>query len=195
MKPATIILFFALIVGCSEQLPSREHSYATDKGDNASTAIVTNGSVSSTEITNSGQKTMDNIIYQVQLMPALDYLRRKGETVAQSDINDLKKESVAILQIALTDKHKDILGENQLQLPKEDALMYLSDQISQDLQITQNRKDVMPYGVRFDGHVGATNQVKVHLYFKDLKLNQPMKVMLYDRLFGKGLIKFGINEQ
>jgi hypothetical protein len=145
------------------------------------------------EPTNFREKELGGIHYTVRVMGALELLEHKGQAVAPEDKADLAKETVVLLEIGAPELQKDIWQHPQLQLSEEDAANYLIGDIVSDLTIEQNGHNYSASGSNFEGKNGAKNALRAQIYFAGADSKQPLKVVYYDRLFGAGLVKFGIN--
>ena len=74
----------------------------------------------------------------------------------------------------------------------EDAMNYLVGIIVSDIEIKQGEKTISPTGVQYDAGISKPGQLRVFIYFNNVKINQPSSVVVYDRLFGSGLLRFNI---
>lgn len=138
-------------------------------------------------------KTENGITYSFDLMNAVDFVSRKGEQVELADRMELMKETVAILTIDLNNsKETDVFESSKMTMEKEDAMNYLVGNIASDIEIKQEGKTISPIGVEYDAGISKPSQLRVFIYFNNLKVNQPSSVVLYDRLFGSGLLRFNI---
>jgi hypothetical protein len=141
----------------------------------------------------SGTKTINKIRYSIGLISAIEFIQKKGEVIEQRDLEDLKKESVLILEFNHTSESNDIFEEIQSDLTKEDAVIYLKGEILKNITIEQNHNEFIPDGVSYEGSIGARNKIRLLLFFNDINVNESAKVVLYDNLFDNGLVKIKIN--
>lgn len=138
-------------------------------------------------------KTENGITYSIDLMNGVDFVTRKGEQVEFADRMELIKETVGILTIDLNDtKETDVFESSKMTMAKEDAMNYLVGSIASDIEIKQGGKTVSPSGVEYDAGISKPSQLRVFIYFNNIKINQPLNVVVYDRLFGSGLLRFNI---
>lgn len=140
------------------------------------------------------EKTQQGVRYRVRVVSALEFIARRSRSVAAEDRKELSESTVLLLDFELNDENKNIWESTQLKLSKDDAQNYLIGEIVNDLYISQNNKDIYPAGVNFEGSTGAANQIRVVFFLDNIALNKPMTVSLYDKLFGAGLMKFGIQQ-
>lgn len=133
-------------------------------------------------------ETHNDVRYKIDLLSAKDFIERKGERVAKSDVQKLKKESVLILEMHVNDRVKSALESSKMVMSKEDAVSYLMSGIIKDVTIGQKKETFKPYEVLYDGHLTGANKLRVFLFFQDVDLNKTSKIQFYDRLFGAGLI-------
>jgi hypothetical protein len=186
---AATLIFFS----CSQEKPVRSVD-GSRAGHPSTDASAT--SEDTTPIGNGhGEKQFNDVLYSVSVIPATEFLQRKGERVAPEDRKSLSQETVLMLEFALADSQKDIWKYTGMRLSDEDAAQYLTGQLAADIVIEQGGKEWQPTGSSFEGRNGAVNKIRVQLFFGNIDCKQPLKVRLYDQLFGAGLIKFGINER
>lgn len=145
------------------------------------------------ENTSFASKKERGITYSIDLMNAVDFVSRKGEKLEMGDRMELMKESVAILTIDLNNpKERDVFESSKITMEREDAMNYLVGNIASDIEIKQGKETFSPSGVEYDAGISKPSQLRVFIYFNNIKANQPSSVMLYDRLFGSGLLRFNI---
>ena len=138
-------------------------------------------------------KTEHGITYSIDLMNGVDFVSRKGEKLEMEDRLELMKETVAILTIDLNNpKETDVFESSKITMEKEDAMNYLVGNIASDIEIKQGKNTFSPSGIEYDAGISKPEQLRVFIYFNNIKLNQPSSVVLYDRLFGSGLLRFNI---
>lgn len=193
MQRFGIALGLAFLVSCTQQQPALTARTADTPTTSSGDAAIHSGN----QRTLAGfcRKQLGGLNYSMRILPMLDFLQRKGETVAAEDRDDLSKETVVLLEMALENTQKDIWKNPGMQLSEEDAVNYLVGELASDLTIEQNGITRHATGTSFEGRTGAAHQLRVQLYFGNIDCKQPMKALYYDRLFGAGLIKFGINER
>lgn len=145
------------------------------------------------ENTSFASKKERGITYSIDLMNAVDFVSRKGEKLEMGDRMELMKESVAILTIDLNNpKERDVFESSKITMEREDAMNYLVGNIGSDIEIKQGKETFSPSGVEYDAGISKPSQLRVFIYFNNIKTNQPSSVVFYDRLFGSGLLRFNI---
>lgn len=136
-------------------------------------------------------KTENGITYSIDLMSAVDFVSRKGEHIDMADRMELMKETVVILTIDLNNaKESDVFESEKLTMSREDAMNYLVGNIASDIEIKQGKNSISPSGVEYDAGISKPSELRVFIYFNNIKTNQPSNVVFYDRLFGSGLLRF-----
>jgi hypothetical protein len=140
------------------------------------------------------EKNQQGILYRVRMLPANEFVARRGKTIAAADREELSRTTVLLLEFELSDVNKDIWESSQLQLDKDAARNYLVGTISNDLYIAQRGEEIAPTGVSFEGNSGAANQIRAVFFLENIDINKPLTVSYYDQLFGAGLLKFGIHQ-
>ena len=192
MNRILLCVFPLILIGCSEK--------GTDKVDvtsGTSLEITADQKSESDQVTESDKtvasKTENGITYSVDLMNAVDFVSRKGEQIELADRMELMKEAVAILTIDLNNnKETDVFESSRITMEREDAINYLVGSIVSDIEIKQGEKTISPTGVQYDAGISKPGQLRVFIYFNNVKINQPSSVVVYDRLFGSGLLRFNI---
>lgn len=172
------------IVGTSTSIPLDEEVY----GQEPKSDQLPNGVDQSF-----ASKTENGITYSIDLMSAVDFVSRKGEQIELADRMELMKETVAILTIDLNNtKETDVFESSKMTMEREEAMNYLVGNIASDIEIIQGKKTLSPKGVEYDAGISKPSQLRVFIYFNNIKIDQPSSVVLYDRLFGSGLLRFNI---
>jgi hypothetical protein len=193
MKMHFLLFLLLICISCgqhSDPVIAADQSEATAMAFNSSTAANTPADPQ----TLFSEKIEQGVIYRVRMIPALEFIARRGKPVAESDRGELSNTSVLLLELELSDVNKDIWESPQLKLEKDDARNYLVGAISNDLYISQNGLDITPTGVNFEGSSGAANKIRAVFFLEDIDINKPLTVSYYDQLFGAGLLKFGIHQ-
>lgn len=193
MKTFASLLMLTSLVACSgsaESVNEVQSVASTEFAKKNGTAI---GEKPESNVFES--KEIDGIHYSFSVIEALEYLKIKGEVVAKEDVESLSTEQVVLMEMSLSDKNKDIWESKKLLLSEEDAMNYLTGVIASDLTIEQGGKEFTSNGVNYSGKIGARNTIKIQFFFKGLEKSKPMKAVYYDRLFGAGIVKCGINER
>ena len=189
-----IIIF--LILSCSS--PSAKVGEADT--NNNSNDIVNKASITqqqnSNEInTNSSlakQKIVGEFNFQLQLMEAKDFLKRKGENLNSDDLKKIKEEQVLLFEIEyLTPKaNESILEYRKTELDKDETINYFANLIQNDFIITQNKKEIKTNGAYYESMFGAANKIRCVIYLSNLDLNKKFEVLFHDKIFNKGLLRF-----
>lgn len=141
----------------------------------------------------SGNKIIDRKGYVVKVVPAMQFLQSKGETVAVEDKKALEKEIVVLLEIETPDPGKDFFDSPQVTFSKEDGMQYLIGNIAQDVTLFQGKNEYHPSGSSYEKGVGQQNKIRVLFFFSGIDINKKMRISYYDRIMDTGIINFGIN--
>lgn len=188
-----ILLYLSplILIGCSEKGADKvvvNSGSSFEIADQKSTSDEVNGPDETVV-----SKTENGITYSVDLMNAVDFVSRKGEQIELADRMELMKETVAILTIDLNNtKETDVFESSKITMEREDAMNYLVGSIVSDIEIKQGGKTISPTGVQYDTGISKPGQLRAFVYFNNVKINQPSSVVVYDRLFGSGLLRFNI---
>jgi hypothetical protein len=191
MKTAILLVALASLWSCTDEASrGKTTHYQADAQSDASEPPRTPGSIESGNVRERG-----GVVYTANLLPAIDFVERSGDVIDAADRDDLATEQVLMLECALKKTHKDFWDSDKLLMSREDGMNYLVGQVAADIMIQQHGKTFIPNGVNFEGRSGAMNKIRLQLFFSGLKLNQPLKILYYDRLTGTGLVKFELNER
>lgn len=194
MQPLIIsilIICSAFLFACSDSTPKGGTVHSNNSGD---TFISMKESVGEeTNSNESNSKTFNGITYSFKLMSALDFLKHKGELVAESDKKELSKEVVLIATFKNSEAHKSIFEADQITMDQEAATQYLVGTLAQDLTLEQGGKSIVPSGVQYEKSIAEMGQLRAFFYFDGINGAKKTKIIYYDRLFGAGLIRFTIN--
>lgn len=175
------ILLACLLAGCSSVDPTGDLMLMDNEG-------VKNGSsILQDEDELSNQSTVNQIQYSIDILSALEYVNRRGEEPDPGDVDELRKESVLILEMESMEKIQEIFESSRIQMDKEDAIKYLIGEITSDIVLTQGENEYLPTAVQYDGMV--KNKFRLFLFYKDVDVRAGIRVSYYDRLFGAGLIQ------
>ena len=142
-----------------------------------------------------GKQKFEEIHYNVGLVSAFEYIKRTGQRVNETDKNELKKESVAIFEMELSNGTKSILESKRNPLDQNQTIQYLIGDIIKDFSIQQESQEFYPNGHHFENSQSKKNRIKLFLFFKGVDLKKKMRFVYHDRLFGAGLLNFGINKE
>lgn len=183
-----LILCSLLLLGCKDDILSSEnHQYKEDIGTNADNSQNLSSIYSISSIKH---KEIDGIDFSMNGISALDYIKRLGQKIADEDLDALKEESVFIVEFTNDDQYKNIFNSEKMLLDKDKAVQYLIGELQNDFKVKQEGVIVSINGLNYEGQIGTQNKIRVIFYAKGVDLNKPYTVEYYDRLFGKGLIKF-----
>lgn len=134
--------------------------------------------------------------YQAKFLPALEFLKRKGENIDSRDINDLKSESVVLLEFSsLKQSSTDVLKLKQCTKEYEKAIEYLAFGIEQDIHIEQSGKKFLPTGVLFEREFNLTNKKRILCYFKGIDSKADFKLVFNDQVLSAGILKFNFEHK
>ncbi len=134
-------------------------------------------------------KNFEGVSFVVKDVSALDYLQRTQRNVSSADREELKRESVFMLELVGHKPSGSIFGNNEIQMSEEDATKYLVGEVESDFVVIQNEKRFKPNGVQYDGRIGTGQKIRVTFFMEGVNLKLPYTIEYYDRLFGKGLVK------
>ena len=134
--------------------------------------------------------------YQAKVLPALEFLKRKGEQVATGDKADLAKESVILLEFSsLKQSTADVLKLEQCKLDYEKAIEHLSFSIESDLHIEQKGQVIHPNGIQYEREFNISSKKRILCYFSGVDLESDFKLILNDELFGAGILKYNLKNE
>ncbi|MEX2482917.1 MAG: hypothetical protein WED10_00055 [Brumimicrobium sp.] len=137
------------------------------------------------------RKIYKEVGYEVKPISAIDFLERKGESIAPDDIEQLKKESVFILDISsLSTSKRTPFSLEQCTLDKETAIEHFAFNLEKEVQVKQGAKIFQPTGSHFERDFGVSDRLRVVFFFKDLSLNKSFEFIYIDRLFGAQELNF-----
>lgn len=142
-----------------------------------------------------GKNKIEEIKYSVGIVSALEFLKRKKQIVDPTDIKDLRSESVVIFDIELLNLRKKIFHSHRIILDKDHAIQYLIGNIINDFKVIQNDSIYIATAHQFENSLGKQNKIRLFIFFKGLNLEKYMRFNYNDKLFGGGLINFGLNRE
>ena len=183
--PVTILI----LISCSESdqsgtlLFSEDNKWSSGESE-GSVVDPENGHIQAIR----NQVIIDDILYKIDILSALDYLKIKNEDPSSADIPELEKESVLIFEIQTLEAVQDIFRSQKIKRDKEDAIKYLMDQISADMTLIQDENEYSPTGMQYDGMLTSANKIRLFVFYKDVNVKELITFKFYDRLFGAGLI-------
>lgn len=183
----SLVVLTLLIWGCSTDPVKKDYTFKPDElkseGEN-SVLLISEGE---SQIGEPLTLKKSELSYVFNEVPALDYLRRKGEHVSKDDLEDLKGESVFMLEIKEKDRYKKITDSPFLKLSKDELGQYMVGKIVDDFRILQGGKTFKPNGSSYQNTIG--NKIRVSFYMKDVDLSKEFKIEYNDRVFGAGLMR------
>lgn len=135
-------------------------------------------------------QTIKGISYRIKYMPAIEFLEKKGEMIDPSDLESLKKEQVLLLEIQSDKPYEEILDDQRMSMPKDEAINFLGSSINSDLVVTQNKQEIRANGCSYEGMVGDKSKIRCVFFFSNIHLEKDFDIRFYDRLFQAGLMRF-----
>lgn len=141
-----------------------------------------------------GKIKNEDILFSTSIVGALEFLHHKGKAIDKADLEELKKESVVILEMQLSEDHKSIFETNRNKLDRDKTMEYLIGDIMNDLTIEQDGATLISNGNQYENSFGTQNKIRVYFFFKGLDQNKEYRITYHDRLFGAGLINFSMNK-
>lgn len=186
-KTYVIFLVAMIFFGCSDEQEPNSGSFKSDELTAISDSLVPLSKKGKVQIGSPGNINTKGIKYTFKEVTALDYLNRKGEKVAENDVEDLEKESVFMLEFKSKENAKSIKDSPLLQLSENELGQYLVGKVNDDFKIKQGGKTFTPSASLFEGIVG--NKIRVSFFLTDIDLSKKFEIEYYDRVFGGGIIK------
>jgi len=186
-----LILCSLILLSCKDDVTSsgnNQYQYKEDLGANTNDGHDLHNLITTSSIKH---KKIDGIDFSVNGINAVDYIKRVGQNnIAEEDLDELKQETVFIVEFTDENEFKNIFDSEKILLDKDKAVQYLIGDLQNDFKVKQEGAIVSVNGLNYEGQVGTQNKIRVVFYAKGVDLNKPYTVEYYDRLFGKGLIKF-----
>jgi hypothetical protein len=190
---STLLIFLLMLGSCAERASGK-----VTAGEDSSVHSVKGHTVGKMAFSEkpdaSATKIHNDVRYSVGLISALQFLDQKGEQVEEADREALSKESVLILTFNTQDKNKDVFESSRILMDHDQATQYLMGAVSEDISIEQDGKTLVPTGSLYEKSPGAMGQLRAFLYFNEIDVSHPAKVIYYDRLFGSGFMRFTVNK-
>lgn len=135
-----------------------------------------------------------DLTYSVMLVNGLDFVRQKGERPGPDDMDGLRRETVAIVEISSSETLQGIFQSRHLSVTQDKAVQYYSGEVLHDLTlIGENQEVVTASGVEYDPMAATINKVRLFFFLSDINLNKDYKIKFHDRIFGSGLIQLKYN--
>lgn len=187
-----------MFIACNEKEPELHNDdpseYQGDEADPMRQDLTYRTHLFSKAYEENGKKKMEDITFSANILAAHDFLTRKGEKIDPNEMEDLKKETVVILEFELAQKHKRILESKSIEMSKDGTIEYLVGEIINDVSIFQDGKTVSPNGHQYENSFGKQNKTRVYFFFKNIDKNKELRITYHDKLFGAGLINFSMNK-
>lgn len=142
-----------------------------------------------------GKKKFEEIRYNIGFVSAIEFIERKRQKIEEKDRKELMKESVGIFDIELMHSSRGILESYRNPLDQDQTIQYLSGNIVKDFKVEQGGIEYLPSAHHFENSQSKRNRIKLYIFFKDLDLKRKMRFVYHDRLFGAGMLNFGINKE
>lgn len=191
MRVTLFISLFLLFGGCTAKNKELvDTQVETTKSLNSSDPIESHGKSRQLKSQKKLIERINKMTYEVKYMTALDFLQRNGAEIDPADLEKLEKEQVVLFEITSDNPNKEIWEESRMKMSKEDAINYLGAGIVNDFQITQNKKEISPNDVSFEGILGEKNRLRCVFFFADVNLKKEFEIRFYDRLFESGMMRF-----
>ncbi len=183
----SLVVLILLIWGCSTDSVNKDYTFKPDELKSEGENPVLLISEGESQIGEPLTLKKSELSYVFNEVPALDYLRRKGEHISKGDLEDLKRESVFMLEIKEKDRYKKITDSPFLKLSKDELGQYMVGKIVDDFRILQGGKTFKPNGASYQNTIA--NKIRVSFYMKDVDLSKEFKIEYNDRVFGAGLMR------
>lgn len=184
------LILLVLLSGCTEKIELKNVNPENQQ-------IISKKSVGLNHQPKEGSsviKEFSGIHFQCHSLPAIDYLKRKGEKIEKEDIPSLSEESVFIFEISIPKSNTEILKSPKNTMTMDDLNKYLTGEINNDFEVEQNSKSYKPNGSIYESSIGNGKKMRVYFFLKGIKVTEGMTIRFYDRIFNTGLMKFKIND-
>ena len=189
-------LICVMIIGCYFLCSCKEKTELTDdlEAVNDSSELEESFSlkfVKKGDDKNHKRQAYKEVGYEVKTISAIEFLEIEGENISSDDMDELKKESVFILDItSLSKSSRSPFTLKQCSLNKEKAIEYFSFKLEDKIHVKQNGESFQPTGSHFERDFGLSDRLRVILFFKNVDLNQSLEFFYQDNLFGAGKLNF-----
>ena len=144
------------------------------------------------------RQELDNINYNAAEVPVAYYILNKlgnKDLLAVDSIEKANKRERIIEFNFSEDGKKDLLEEVFTGMGHEEAVKYMSFSIDKDFYVVTSKKDTITCsGAVFESSFKVTPACKLLLFFGDIDPNEKIQLVYNDRLFGKGTLKFKLEE-
>lgn len=194
------LLIYMLIVGCYLLGGCKEKTELSDdlKTVNDTSELTENISlefVKKGDSKNLKRQAYKEVGYEIKTISAIEFLERNGENVSSEDIEELKKESVFILDItSLSKSTRSPFSLDQCTLDKEKAIEYFSFKLEDKIHIKQSGQSFRPTGSHFERDFGLSDRLRVVMFFKNVDLNESLEFIYQDYLFGAHELIFSFEQ-
>lgn len=184
-----ILSLLLIVIGCSQN-SERISSDSTDliKSD-------TNNTTSTSEdydLARGRRELKDHFIYgeirySAALITSRKFLERKGTSLPQDEIDDLKNEYVLILDLkSISQKSRSPFDLEQCQLPKDKAIKRFSFDFENLIYITSPKERIFPSGSHFERDFGLSDRIRLVCFFTLNSNSDNYTLHINDQLFGAG---------
>jgi hypothetical protein len=190
----TFIIYF--ISSCKEEVTYKPTSldglrYVEDDGEKLHRTIISKKIV----LDQIGKKKVEEIRFNVGFVSALDFIKHKQVKIDKNDLPNLKNESVAIFEMNLIHFSRSIIEARRNPLDPDQTMQYLVGGIIKDFSVIQNNKEYIPNGHQVENSHINKNRIKLFLFFKGVNIHKKIRFIYHDRLFGSGMLNFGLNKE
>lgn len=135
-------------------------------------------------------KTVKGIRFSFAAISALDFLARNNKIPTAADAEDLKEETVIIVELSDTNQFHSVFNNVHATLSKDEMIQYLVGDFVNDFWLTQNGKRINPNGIQYEGIIGANeNKIRVLTFFTGINIQENYTIQYTDKLFDAGIIK------
>ena len=142
-----------------------------------------------------GKKKFEKIRYNIGFESAIEFIEHKRQKIEEKDRKELINETVGIFEMELIHASRGILESYRNPLDQDQTIQYLVGNIVNDFKVEQGGIEFVPNGHHFENSQSKRNKIKLYIFFKGLDLKRKMRFVYHDRLFGSGLLNFGINKE
>ena len=139
----------------------------------------------------------DDITYVAVEVPIQYYiLKNVGNDVGKIDSIYNKNIKERIIEVTFEHSdNKDLLLEDYTKKSYDNAVKYMASKIKDDFTILTNSNDTIECsGVHFERNFKVAPFKRILLYFNNINPDDYIKLIYKDSLFGKGTIKFNLDE-
>lgn len=184
-----ILIFFTL--SCHSE--NKKHGLIEDNGTSGSNIeprVLDIQEQQAADGSNIQTKTVKGIRFSFAAISALDFLARNNKIPTDADAEELKDETVIIVELSDTNQYHSVFKNIHATLGKDEMIQYLVGDFVNDFWLTQNGKRINPNGIQYEGTVGANeNKIRILTFFKGVDIRENYTIQYTDQLFDAGIIK------